>query len=76
MKGLGWADYIKARGLQFPEGLAWADVPHAEYRRLTRNWQAWRKRRLDNMAKPLVFRHVVKPDGTEWVIRDNGVVAE
>lgn len=76
MNGLDWADYVKARGLSFPEGSTWADVPRAEERRLTRNWQRWRTRRLDNMRKSLAFRHVIKPDGTEWVIRENGVVGE
>lgn len=43
-----WAAYIAGHPERLPrcEFVTWGDVPRAEYRRVTRNWQAWRKRRM------------------------------
>lgn len=44
---LGWADYVAGHPERLPrcEFETWADVPRGEYRRVTRNYNAWRKRR-------------------------------
>ena len=58
--GLNWLDYVRARGLTFPAGTTWGDLPPAEARRLTRNWRRWQRRRLAKPPEPL--RSVLEGD--------------
>ena len=53
--GIGWADYVRARGLTFPPGATWADFTSAESRRLNRNYERWRARRVARQREPLRF---------------------
>jgi len=46
---LSWAAYVAGHPERLPRdrrGETWADVSPAEYRRVTRNWRRWQRRRL------------------------------
>jgi hypothetical protein len=61
--GLDWADYVAGRPERLPRGggETWGDVAPTEYRRVTRNYQRWRERRLRwQTGRPITF--VLKGD--------------
>ena len=52
--GLNWTDYIAGHPERLPRapGDTWADVAPAEYRRVTRNWRRWQRRRRPSGPLP------------------------
>jgi hypothetical protein len=49
---LSWAAYVRGHPERLPRPISgavantWGDVTEAEYRRVTRNWRRWQRRRL------------------------------